>query len=154
MTSEFWQCLRIATESFCVGIMLREFAPDSFGKWIGRASVFSSFWLMACFAAYSTTNCETARTELAVQGASAFTADNIAFLGSSFDGMRSISGELQQRSDANQSEAVRIKRSYGGSGSEAMGAGSSLRASSNGLDAAQRMLTAARRAANAKDAEF
>jgi hypothetical protein len=50
----FHDFLRMALMSFLIGVYFREFATDTLGKWIGRAAIAVSLFLLVCFGEYST----------------------------------------------------------------------------------------------------
>jgi hypothetical protein len=56
--SEFQECLMWWTLTFFIGISLREFSKDTLGRWIGRAGVATSCFVLIAFAELSMHRCQ------------------------------------------------------------------------------------------------
>jgi len=53
VTNEFYESLCWACYSFAFGVFLREFAPSTFGRWLGRVGVLCAMLVMVLFGNYS-----------------------------------------------------------------------------------------------------
>ena len=57
MKAEYVECALWSAACFISGVSLREFAPDEVGKWIGRVSVLTAFFLMSSFGNRAMSEC-------------------------------------------------------------------------------------------------
>lgn len=57
MIHEFYECLCWSFYSFSFGVFLREFAPNAFGRWLGRAGVLCAMMVLIFFGQYSIRRC-------------------------------------------------------------------------------------------------
>ena len=57
MSQEFIQSLQWGSAAFVCGILLREYAVDATGKWLGRAGVLVAFFSMSAFGLHSARQC-------------------------------------------------------------------------------------------------
>ena len=59
MSLEFYESLKWSLAAFVCGVFLREYAPDSLGKWLGRGGVLVSLFAMSAFGAHAARECST-----------------------------------------------------------------------------------------------
>ena len=59
MSIEFYKSLQWSAAAFVCGVILREYAPDGVGKWLGRSGVLVSLFAMSAFGAYAARECST-----------------------------------------------------------------------------------------------
>ena len=59
MSIEFYEALKWSSAAFICGVFLREYAPDSLGKWLGRGGVLVSLCVMSAFGLHSARECVT-----------------------------------------------------------------------------------------------
>ena len=57
VSQEFVQSLQWGSAAFLCGILLREYAVDATGKWLGRAGVLVAFFAMSAFGLHSARQC-------------------------------------------------------------------------------------------------
>ena len=57
VTNEFYESVCWAFYSFAFGVFLREFAPSTFGRWLGRVGVLCAMLVMVLFGDYSIRQC-------------------------------------------------------------------------------------------------
>ena len=57
VTNEFYESVCWAFYSFVFGVFLREFAPSTFGRWLGRVGVLCAMLVMVLFGDYSIRQC-------------------------------------------------------------------------------------------------
>ena len=58
MQQEFIEVLAWVCMAFICGVFLREFAPDAFGKWLGRSGVLVALLVMCFFSEYAIDRCQ------------------------------------------------------------------------------------------------
>ena len=107
MTFEFYQALKWSVAAFACGILLREYSPESLGKWLGRSGVLIALFVMTAFSIHSVRQCSHL-TQLVKQnkkadevGEQTITAlvnstGHKLLIGLEKNGMRRISCELRQ----------------------------------------------------------
>lgn len=54
---EFIESTKWAAMAFICGVFLREFAPDTFGKWLGRSGVLAALFVSFCFSEHAMQHC-------------------------------------------------------------------------------------------------
>jgi len=59
MSIEFYRSLQWSSAAFIAGVFLREYAPNDFGKWLGRGGVAVSLFAMTAFGMYAVRACST-----------------------------------------------------------------------------------------------
>jgi hypothetical protein len=59
MSIEFYKSLQWSAAAFVCGVILREYAPDGVGKWLGRSGVLVSLFAMSAFGAHAARECST-----------------------------------------------------------------------------------------------
>jgi hypothetical protein len=57
MTSQFIDAVQWSGAAFVCGVLLREYAPDQIGKWLGRSGVLVSWCVIAAFGLHSVRQC-------------------------------------------------------------------------------------------------
>jgi len=57
MTSQFIDAVQWSGAAFVCGVLLREYAPDQTGKWLGRSGVLVSWCVIAAFGLHSVRQC-------------------------------------------------------------------------------------------------
>ena len=57
VTNEFYESVCWAVYSFALGVFLREFAPSTFGRWLGRVGVLCAMLVLVLFGDYSIRQC-------------------------------------------------------------------------------------------------
>ena len=57
VTQQFYESVCWAFYSFVFGVFLREFAPSTFGRWLGRVGVLCAMLVMVLFGDYSIRQC-------------------------------------------------------------------------------------------------
>jgi len=58
VTQQFYESVCWAFYSFAFGVFLREFAPSTFGRWLGRVGVLCAMLVMVLFGNYSIRQCQ------------------------------------------------------------------------------------------------
>jgi len=141
MSIEFYQSLKWASAAFACGVCLREYAPNGFGKWLGRVGVFVSLFAMTAFGVYSTRECSTLiqlveqkqeATGIAGKVLMTFVspAGNKLIIEESEHGVRAVSSELRRTGGTISGVSGESGRSASTFAARAMGAnGSSGRSS-------------------------
>jgi hypothetical protein len=107
MSLEFYESLKWSLAAFVCGVFLREYAPDSLGKWLGRGGVLVSLFAMSAFGAHAARECSTLiqlvekkQEATGIAGKTIMTvmaADgSVLMIGEDKDGVRRLTRKLQQ----------------------------------------------------------